>query len=170
MNNQNESLNNKELFRLAFDTRNLEISLFWTRSNYFLVLCTAVTTGAFLNINDHPQAALFLTIFGFIFSVLWVRANLGSKFWQTLWEKKTEEYEEQSVSGTNLKFFNVTPQQNTKDVEEYLNRSKYGFVRKAIHRLILRKPSVSMQMIYLSLYFCLFFLLLATYSFFRLVK
>ena len=36
-----------EAYRTALATRNFEISLFWQRSNYFLVLSTAIAVGFF---------------------------------------------------------------------------------------------------------------------------
>jgi hypothetical protein len=36
-----------EAYRVARDTRNFEIKLFWKRSNYFLVLSTATAAGFF---------------------------------------------------------------------------------------------------------------------------
>lgn len=37
-----------EAYRVAKETRSLEINLFWQRSNYFLVLSTAIAAGFFL--------------------------------------------------------------------------------------------------------------------------
>jgi hypothetical protein len=37
-NNYASNLEDKDIFKMALDIRNLEISLFWQRSNYFLVL------------------------------------------------------------------------------------------------------------------------------------
>src|SRR5207248_3234570 len=36
-----------DAYKIALETRNLEINLFWQRSNYFLVLNTAIAVGFF---------------------------------------------------------------------------------------------------------------------------
>ncbi len=40
-----------QIYRVALDTRNSEISLFWQRSNFFLVLNTALAVGFFNDKN-----------------------------------------------------------------------------------------------------------------------
>jgi hypothetical protein len=76
-----------EAYRTALAARNLEINLFWQRSNYFLVLNTAVAVG-FFSRTDRDWLALGLSVIGLVISLLWVRLNLGSKFWQTRWERR----------------------------------------------------------------------------------
>ena len=44
----------KDLYKTLLDTRNLEISLFWQRSNYFLVLNTGIAFG-FFNLKTAPS-------------------------------------------------------------------------------------------------------------------
>src|SRR3972149_10785499 len=48
-NNQDskQALVGKDAYKFAYDTRNFEISLFWQRSNYFLVLNTAIALAFF---------------------------------------------------------------------------------------------------------------------------
>lgn len=78
-------------YKIATEIRNFEIKLFWQRSNYFLVLSTAIATGTFL-VKEHDHQIL-LAIFGFIVSVLWFRINLGGKYWQGRWEAKLSNIE-----------------------------------------------------------------------------
>src|SRR5438552_16696563 len=78
-----------DAYKTALDTRNFEIQLFWQRSNYFLVLNTAIGTGYFALGDDHHYAIL-LAAFGVVISWLWLMVNLGSKFWQSRWEKQLE--------------------------------------------------------------------------------
>src|SRR5947209_15698697 len=85
-NNIKLSLEKKDLYKVALDTRNFEISLFWQRSNYFLVLNSALALG-FFNLREQKYG-LFMAIFGIIVSWLWFCVNLGSKFWQSRWEQK----------------------------------------------------------------------------------
>lgn len=49
---------NLEAYRTAIQARNLEIGLFWQRSNYFLVLNTAIAVG-FFSLEDDVFALLF---------------------------------------------------------------------------------------------------------------
>src|SRR4051812_47823163 len=78
-----------DAYKTALETRNFEIKLFWQRSNYFLVLNTAIGTGYFALGDDHHYAIL-LAAFGVLMSWLWLLVNLGSKFWQSRWEQQLE--------------------------------------------------------------------------------
>src|SRR5437763_1835647 len=71
----------KDLYQTLQTTRNLEIGLFWQRSNYFLVLNTGIAFGYF-NLVDHKYTLIF-AIMGVVASTLWFRVCLGGKFWQT---------------------------------------------------------------------------------------
>lgn len=159
MNFQTENPTNKELFKLALETRNLEIQLFWQRSNYFLILCTGITTAILLNIKSNVEIALGLSVFGFIVAILWFNVNLGSKFWQTRWEKKTAEFERFMTLGTGINFYSVTREVVEADVREFTNTRPYNFFRRCINNLVFKRPSVSMQMVYLSLLFCSLYLI-----------
>ncbi len=77
-------------YRTVLETRNLEIRLFWQRSNYFLVLNTALGTGFFVVKGD--GFALLLSILGVVGSTLWLCVNLGSKFWQVRWEQQLRSF------------------------------------------------------------------------------
>ncbi len=83
--NRNDQID-LEAYRVAKEARNLEIMLFWQRSNYFLVLSTAVAVG-FFSLRD-AKYALPLAIFGLVVGLLWIAVNLGSKFWQSRWEHR----------------------------------------------------------------------------------
>jgi hypothetical protein len=164
MNFQSESFINKELYKLALDTRNLEIQLFWQRSNYFFVLSTAIGTGALITIKNISILALSLSIFGVIVSILWLRVNLGSRFWQNRWEHKTAHYERMTALGTTMDLLSASIDTARNDVREFLSASNPGFFKRIINTLTLKKPSVSMQMVYLSFWFCLLYLGLVIYS------
>jgi len=47
MGDESDHLLDLEAHRVAKEARNLEITLFWQRSNYFLVLSTAIAAGFF---------------------------------------------------------------------------------------------------------------------------
>jgi hypothetical protein len=53
-----------KVYRVAKEARNMEIGLFWQRSNYFLVLSTAIAAG-FFSLRD-AKYALPLASFGLV--------------------------------------------------------------------------------------------------------
>lgn len=64
-----------ELYKIAIQTRNLEIGMFWQRSNYFMVLNTAIAIGFFT--QKGGSYGFLLAALGAIVSVLWFFVNLG---------------------------------------------------------------------------------------------
>ena len=138
-----------EAFKTALATRNLEISLFWQRSNYFLVLNTAIAVG-FFSRDAHDMYAFALSIVGLVVTVLWVRINLGSKFWQSRWEHRLRVVEDQLWPGLDL--FSAEWDVIRADVEESLKNSG-GW--RVYNWAVLRKPSVSKTMTILSVFFVL---------------
>jgi len=148
-------------YNIAYQTRNFEIQLFWQRSNYFLVLNTAIITGIAIKLGSiDPIVAVFIA-FGIFVSCLWYRVNLGSKFWQTRWEQRLHEIEERVSPSANL--FSATQAQIKADVENSIKTTGgQGWWRSYVNKQALSKPSVSRQMILLSIGFiCLYVALLA---------
>ncbi|MDT7807993.1 MAG: hypothetical protein QOJ70_1806 [Acidobacteriota bacterium] len=142
----------KAYYKTALDTRNFEISLFWQRSNYFLVLNSALALG-FFNLQKR-EYQFFLATFGLIVSWLWFRVNLGSKFWQSRWEYRLREIENKIAP--RLHFFATDLATVKEDVENDFKSNKHkGYIRRRLDKLTLRKPSVSGQMIWLSILFLL---------------
>jgi hypothetical protein len=135
--------------KIALDNRAFEIQLFWQRSNYFLVLMTALGIGAF-SVKDvwlSPLIAVFATAASFF----WFRTNLGSKFWQESWEVEvTQLSKEQVVRSFEKGIADVTAQ-----VSDSLGIGKSGddrsWLRRWVDRQTARKPSVTYNMILLSL-------------------
>jgi hypothetical protein len=144
-----ESLDAKDVYKIALDTRNFEIGLFWQRSNYFLALNTALAVG-FFNVKDEGYA-LLLALFGLAVSALWYRVNLGSKFWQVRWEQRLRLVEEQLAP--DLRFFAADWETVRADVRCSLAHSEHGWLQKYLDKRVLKKHSVSYQMIRLSLIF-----------------
>jgi hypothetical protein len=159
-NNQDskQTLAGKDAYRFAYDTRNFEISLFWQRSNYFLVLNSALALG-FFNL-EKQEYALLLAFFGLLVSFLWFRVNLGSKYWQSRWEHRLKLTEKEVAP--SLKFFAADWKTIQEDVEESLKsgRGDKGYFRRWLDKQVLKKPSVSYNMMLLSLFFCIGWLLL----------
>ncbi|MCL2297648.1 MAG: hypothetical protein FWC38_04515 [Proteobacteria bacterium] len=145
-----------EKYRIAHETRNFEIEMFWKRCNYFLVLNTAVATGFFALSNAQDSwYKIALVVLGIIVSLIWFFVGLGGKFWQCRWEQRLLTIEKEIGGGCGL--FSATWEEIKLDVEESLSND--GECKKKldwIDRQIMKKPSVSKQMIYLSLIFLLF--------------
>lgn len=143
-----------DLYKVALDTRNMEIGLFWQRSNYFLVLNTAAAVGFFFKATENYQ--LIIGLFGLAVAILWFGINLGSKFWQSRWEYRLKEAENQ-LNG-DIQYFSASLDTINSDVEKSLEFSEHGKLRKMIDKLVLMKPSVSFIMTLLSMLFVLLWL------------
>ncbi len=145
-------MDNDKLYEIAIETRNLEIGLFWQRSNYFLVLNTAVAVGFFSVSQFEYQIAL--SVFGFIVSFLWFRANLGSKYWQSRWEHRVSKLEKEI--DPKIEMFSATKEVTDADVKASLLNHKKVKKLNIYDRWVLTKPSVSKTMSTLAaLFICL---------------
>jgi hypothetical protein len=89
-----------DFFKIAIDTRNLELKLFWQRSIFFAGFIAAIFIGYYSTkagttpgSNVEILQALLL-ILGAFFSLAWCLANRGSKYWYESWEKKVSQAEE----------------------------------------------------------------------------
>jgi hypothetical protein len=140
------TIENKDIYKIALDTRNFEISLFWQRSNYFLVLNSALALG-FFNLKEQKYS-LVMAIFGIIVSWLWFCINLGSKFWQSRWEQRLSFIENEIAP--ELKFFAADWDTIYHDVTQSLEGN---WLRHLKRWFVLKKPSVSNQMMWLSVCF-----------------
>lgn len=165
----NDNLTDKELYKIALETRNFEINLFWGRSNYFLVLNSSLAIGFFNNFHgQNPLDAthkslypIFFGIFGFIASILWLCVNFGSKFWQARWENALMKLEEKLIKEPpRIKLFSAESDLLNKDAEEGLKSLDEDCIGQLLKYCILKKPSVSRSMIYLSILFCITWALL----------
>jgi hypothetical protein len=150
----------------ATKIRNLEIRLFWQRSNYFLVLNTAIATGALFK-ADKPEYTFPLAIFGFLVSLMWISINLGSKYWQDRWERKIAKIERNIDPTLELFYF---PPHSTVIDEEVRESLRYNEVRwyrlwkRFVNFFVMLKPSVSRTMILLSVSFGVFWAMIFLYS------
>jgi len=151
-----------ELYKIAIQTRNLELGFFWQRSNYFLVLNTALATGSILTLEKIQNMFIFISIFGLLTSIIWILINLGSKFWQTRWEMKACELEK--LVNIDVQLFSVDKETVKNDVKKFLEKDNHNFPRCVFDCLILTKPSVSMQMLYLSILFLIFYVVVIIFS------
>jgi len=137
----------KDLYGTLVTTRNFEIGLFWQRSNYFLVLNTAIALG-FFNVKEGKYGLMFV-VMGIVASLLWFWVCLGSKYWQTRWERRLMDFENHHLNGLN--FFAADPSRIRNDVERGLAFHPSRGLKGAIYALALNyKPSVSFSMILLA--------------------
>ena len=132
--------------QIALDNRTFEIQLFGQRSNYFLVLITALGAGVF-TLKDQWLALPF-SFFAMASSFLWYRTNLGSRFWQESWEAEVSALAKEH----NIRSFERPIEEIRQQVESALSGGgRRWFLRRWVDRQILKKPSVTANMIYLSM-------------------
>jgi hypothetical protein len=132
--------------KIALDNRAFEIQLFWQRSNYFLVLITALGIGVF-SIKD-PIFSLLIAIAATTSSYFWFRTNLGSRFWQESWEAEVILLAHELGIRSFQRPMSEIVAQVDKELSGGNNKGKF---RGWIDRKILEKPSVSYHMIKLSI-------------------
>jgi hypothetical protein len=145
----------KDLYKALLDTRNFEITMFWTRSNYFLLLNSVVAVGLFGTREYYAKFAIVFAVFGLLASLLWFWVCLGGKYWQVRWEQKILEFERENLP--DLKAFGATAQQVKDDVAKGFDfHSEMSWMQRTVYALALKqKPSVSYSMIRLSMLFVL---------------
>ena len=140
-----------DLYHILIDTRNLEVNLFWQRSNYFLVLNSAIVLAVF-NVKEPIYVRIFATI-GFLSSLLWLWVCLASKYWQTFWAQRLALFEKDQLPG--LEFFSADRDRRNALVEEGLRFEGVGPVSGSIYGLAKRARSVSFGMLLLAVVFIL---------------
>jgi hypothetical protein len=145
----------KDIFKMVLDTRNLEVGLFWQRSNYFLILNTAIAV-AFFRLEPTAYAP-FVAFVGLVVCLFWYRVTLGGKFWQVRWERKLREietlYAESGQFDKRLRLFLLTYEEVREEVQDELRRSSHGWYARLQDSQILAKPSVTSTMISLAFFF-----------------
>ncbi|MEM7556345.1 MAG: hypothetical protein AAF378_20035 [Cyanobacteria bacterium P01_A01_bin.84] len=154
----------KELYKIAIETRNLEIKLFWQRSNYFLVLNTAIAVGTFSKISTDFQIPF--TVFGIFISCLWVFVNIGSKYWQVRWEYEVARLEKEISQ--EIRLFSANKYMTKMAVKQSLLDNNGEKKRLGLYNcLVLKKPSVSKMMTFLSASFVIFWMGILLYVIFN---
>ena len=148
-----------DYYKIAIETRNIEIGLFWQRSNYFLVLNTAIGIGYFAAQQGWHHIAL--SVFGAVVSLLWFFVILGSKYWQCRWEYRCHVLEQEFQDNVNL--FHTCGTVTDDDVRKSLGRGNPNWIKVLRKKLVLIKPSVSSMMILLSIAFFILWVVLFIY-------
>src|SRR5437899_5114989 len=136
----------EKLFMVALDSRNFDISLFWQRSNYFLVLSSALAVG-FFSLRQEAYAPILAGL-GAIAALLWFFVNLGSKYWQSRWEHELVVRERRLYPDDPL--FAANRNQTDQYVRNSLRSDRHGPLQRFVDRMVLLKPSVSFMMTILS--------------------
>lgn len=166
------SMSRPEVYQIALATRNLEISLFWQRCNYFLLLNSALAYG-YIQVKDEALM-LPVTLLGLVVCVLWYRVALGSKYWQERWEAKLHQLElDYRKSGHfphDIMLFSAPWQDIYKDVKTSLQSANHSLFEQIIDDQILKKPSVTQSMVYLVLVFTATWIMVSLYQFYRLLN
>lgn len=88
-----------DALKLALDIRKFEIELYWKRATYFWAFIAAAFVGYFA-LQGRPDTGssfsmIVVACLGLIFSVTWVLANRGSKYWQLNWERHVDVLEDE---------------------------------------------------------------------------
>ena len=132
---------------IALANRVFEIQSFWQRSNYFLVLLTALGAATFTSKDEVLQ--FILSILSTFCALFWYRTNLGSKFWQESWEVEVNLLAEE----IGIESFKRPLEEVTEQVRTSLNpeANGKGWFRRYIDNQTVGKPSVTQNMIALSL-------------------
>lgn len=148
-------MTDEELFKIAVSTRQFEIQMFWQRSNYFMVLNTAIAIGFFA--AKAPSYGAVIALLGVGVCVIWCLVNFGSKFWQSRWEEAAARLE--AKCAPEAKLFAATRSEVDEEVKKSLASSNHSGLQKWMDEQIIKKPSVSYQMTLLSLSFVVFWTL-----------
>lgn len=173
-----KSIEDKDIYKTAVDTRNFEINLFWQRSNYFLVLNSALAVGFFNSKSGDQVLSIVLAFFGAAASLLWFRVTLGSKYWQSRWEKRLSIIEDHIAK--DAKLFSADRATVESDVKESFSWWNHGdkaaagifSFKKYIENKIInnhKSHSVSFNMILLSLLFTGGWMFLALWGCYKLL-
>lgn len=153
-----------ELYKIAAQTRALEIGFFWQRSNYLLVLNTAIAAGLVSLKTESMNLAIPLSLMGMLVSGVWLCINIGGKFWQCRWEQCVEEAErrvapEATVFAAGWQLMENQVRENCKLDPPNLTLLYPLYWLRLLHReLIYLRPSVSEMITLLSLAFLGFWL------------
>jgi len=138
-------------YKFALEARNNEISLFWQRCNYFMVLNTAIAIGFFVRNNTDDEYSFLLCGLGVIVSFIWYLVSIGSKFWQSRWERRLAIIEEEF--GENINLYSASWDVINTDVRESLENNRHRELRRFFNWQVMLKPSVSFLMSLLALVF-----------------
>lgn len=81
----------KSKFEITYETRKLELELFWKRYSVFWTVTAAVFVAYGFSKNSLKDYSFIIACFGVVTSYAWFLINKGNKFWQETWEKRVHE-------------------------------------------------------------------------------
>ncbi|MEZ2122443.1 hypothetical protein [Corynebacterium sp. CCM 9203] len=76
----------KNLLKIAHETRNFEIELYWRRATYYWGFMVAIFAGLKWGSDGSDVLEVLFSLLGVLFAVGWYWSSLGSKYWQENWE------------------------------------------------------------------------------------
>jgi hypothetical protein len=136
--------------KIALDNRAFEIQLFWQRSNYFLILMSALGVGTF-SVKDTLLAPA-IAAFAALCSYLWFRVNLGSKFWQESWEVEVNLLAKERGIRAFERPMREVREQVRQSLTSGWNEEKHSWLQRWIDSETTKKFSATYHMILLSLF------------------
>lgn len=96
---EKEYENIQEALERAYDTRKVELDLYWKRATYFWAFIAASFTAYFITAyKDNHHLKFLVLCIGFVFSLAWYLVNRGSGYWLTHWERVIDTIEKQKGS------------------------------------------------------------------------
>jgi len=141
-------------FEVARSNRQFEIQMFWQRSNYFLALNSALAVGFFAL---SAEGLIFLvSLVGMIASWLWYRTALGARYWQVFWEAEVHRLSKI----LKITAFAKTDDEILSDTIRFGRTKGKSYLRRYVDKQVSKKPSVSFNMILLSMLTMLFWVLI----------
>lgn len=144
------SISPADELKIALDNRAFEIQLFWQRSNYFLVLMSALGIATFSVKNT--AFAPVVSGFAALCSYLWFRVNAGSKFWQESWEVEVNRLaKEQGVRAFERPTLEVRGQVHDSLASGWKTEN-HSWLQTWVAKQVTRKFSVTYHMMLLSLF------------------
>lgn len=163
-----DSKGHADELKIALDNRAFEIQLFWQRSNYFLVLMTALGIGTF-TIKD-PLLSPAVATLATICSYLWFKTNLGSKFWQENWEEEVTILARELGVRSFEKSMSEVIEQVKGAVVKGNEHERISLFHRWIDEQVVKKPSVTYHMIQLSFWSTVIWSVVAGVFYVRLAK
>ncbi len=130
---------------IARENRRFEIQMFWQRSNYFLALNSALAVGVFA--GNNALFTFLISGFGIIASTLWYRTNLGARYWQVYWESEVHKLAKE----IGIEAFARTDDEILANASSFGSTTNKTKLRKFVDTQVNNKPSVSYNMILLSM-------------------
>lgn len=114
-----DSKSQKEIFRLAWDSRKFEIELYWKRAVYFWAFQAVALAGYFAiystsSFVEKGHALFYINCIGFITAIGWYLSNKGSKSWQRHWEQIVDILEDYTIG----KLYKTSTTQRTYSVSK----------------------------------------------------